>query len=59
LFIKYRPLNQENAMPSRTQQLQIKHIGYQDNEQNTPQFVVTLGGKKYLPRMPLSQTLIR
>lgn len=46
-------------MPSRTQQLQIKHIGYQDNEQNTPQFVVTLGGKKYLPRMPLSQTLIR
>ncbi|MCI5217763.1 MAG: hypothetical protein D3914_00865 [Candidatus Electrothrix sp. LOE2] len=30
-------------MPSRTQQLQINHIGYQgkrDNEQNKPQFVV-------------------
>jgi hypothetical protein len=27
-------------MPSRSQQLQIKHIGYQDDEQNKPQFVV-------------------
>jgi hypothetical protein len=30
-------------MPSRTQQLQIKHIGYHDDGQNKPQFVVLRG----------------